>query len=55
MLSHSQNKLRPTDVQVIGASADSYFLAPNETLVDAEVLSDSVAAVKGILLGLGGE
>ncbi|PBQ26710.1 hypothetical protein [Shewanella algae] len=55
VLSHSQNKLRPTDVQVIGASADSYFLAPNETLVDAEVLSDSVAAVKGILLGLGGE
>ncbi|MFQ6372293.1 membrane fusion-like protein [Shewanella sp. YIC-542] len=51
----SGEKLLPTDVTIVGVEAEHYLLQPQSELQNSQVLSESVAAAKGMLLGLGGE
>ena len=55
VLVHQQGQLVPTPVEVLGSTADAYFVRSDTPLADRELLSSSVSAVQGILLGLGGE
>lgn len=55
VLRHQGAELQPTDVTIVGVAGDNYLLQPNAALTHSEVLSQSVAAAKGVLLGLGGE
>jgi hypothetical protein len=47
--------LSSLSIDVLGSTADDYIVASDQDLSQIKVLSQSVAAVKGILLGLGGE
>ncbi|KFZ37595.1 hypothetical protein HR45_09225 [Shewanella mangrovi] len=55
VLRHQGEQLIPTDVAIVGVNGDNYLVQPEPTLQHSEVLSESVAAAKGMLLGLGGE
>ncbi|QSX33817.1 hypothetical protein JYB87_00755 [Shewanella avicenniae] len=55
VLRHQGEQLLPTEVLIVGVSGDSYLVQPEPALEHSEVLSESVAAAKGMLLGLGGE
>lgn len=47
--------LSALSVDILGSTPDEYIVASDQDLSQLKVLSQSVAAVKGILLGLGGE
>lgn len=55
VLRHQGDKLLPTTVTILGVNGNDYLLQPLTELQNSEVLSESVAAAKGMLLGLGGE
>jgi hypothetical protein len=47
--------LSALSIDILGSTPDEYIVASDQDLSQIQVLSQSVAAVKGILLGLGGE
>lgn len=55
VLRHQGEKLLPTDITILAVDGDNYLVQSQPELQNSEVLSDSVAAAKGLLLGLGGE
>ncbi|MBN7795952.1 hypothetical protein [Parahaliea mediterranea] len=55
VLLRSGAQLELVPVEVVSSTTGGYFVRCDATLSDREVLSASVSAVQGILLGLGGE
>ncbi|MGE4262324.1 membrane fusion-like protein [Shewanella sp.] len=55
VLRHQGDKLLPTNITILAVDGDNYLVQAQPELQNSEVLSDSVAAAKGVLLGLGGE
>lgn len=51
----SDNQLNALTVDILGSTPEQYIVASDQDLSQLQVLSQSVAAVKGIMLGLGGE
>ena len=47
--------LASISIDILGSTPQQYIVASDQDLSQMQVLSQSVAAVKGILLGLGGE
>jgi hypothetical protein len=48
-------KLQQIRIEIVGAEHASYYIQSNSKLSGKSVLSSSVAAIQGILMGLGGE
>ncbi|MGL5360779.1 MAG: membrane fusion-like protein, partial [Shewanella sp.] len=51
----SANSLNALTIDILGSTPDQYIVESDQDLSQLDILSQSVAAVKGILLGLGGE
>ncbi|MGL5358402.1 MAG: membrane fusion-like protein [Shewanella sp.] len=51
----SANSLNALTIDILGSTPEQYIVESDQDLSQLDILSQSVAAVKGILLGLGGE
>ena len=49
------SQLKAITIEILGSTPEQYIVASDQDLSQMQVLSQSVAAVKGIMLGLGGE
>ncbi|MBB1440315.1 membrane fusion-like protein [Shewanella sp. SG41-4] len=55
ILTKTGETLTSLTIDILGSTPEQYIVASDQDLSKIEVLTESVAAVKGILLGLGGE
>ena len=55
ILTKTGETLTSLTIDILGSTPEQYIVASDQDLSKIEVLAESVAAVKGILLGLGGE
>ncbi|MCF6194809.1 MAG: hypothetical protein L3J46_10815, partial [Kangiellaceae bacterium] len=55
ILVRSKQKLKIVEVFLLNSVAGSYFFTTSVSLANVDVLTSSVSAIQGILLGLGGE
>ena len=55
ILIRSKQKLKSIEVFLLNSIADNYYFTTSVSLGNVEVLTSSVSAIQGILLGLGGE
>lgn len=55
ILAKTGETLTSLTIDILGSTPEQYIVASDQDLSKIEVLAESVAAVKGILLGLGGE
>ena len=51
----SKNELKPIDISLLTSIDENYLLSSQIDLTNAQILSSSVSAVQGILMGLGEE
>ncbi|WP_137226673.1 membrane fusion-like protein [Shewanella sp. MEBiC00475] len=55
IFTQTAQSLSALNIDILGSTPNEYIVASDQDLSQMKVLSQSVAAVKGILLGLGGE
>jgi len=55
ILIRSKQKLKSIEVFLLNSVADNYYFTTSVSLANVDVLTSSVSAIQGILLGLGGE